>query len=76
MGLKEKKDNNRSTYITSQTGLCDENEHLINRSRCYATVSLIDNVVTGCVWTSLDLVIPASSLISVVCSLLWKAVTV
>jgi hypothetical protein len=44
---------NRSMYITSQTGLCDEYELFINRFRCYATVPLIDNAIAGCVGTGL-----------------------
>jgi len=53
VGLKEQKDENSSIYITSQTGLCDENELFINRSRCYATGLLIDNAIAGCVGTDL-----------------------
>jgi hypothetical protein len=59
VGLKEQKDENRSIYITSQTGLCDENELFINRSRCYATVPLIDNAIAGCVGTGLGRVVAA-----------------
>ena len=57
--LKEQKDETISIYITSQTGLCDENELFINRSCCYATVPLIDNAIAGYVDTSLGRAIVA-----------------